>query len=227
MHKHPREKKFYKIIGIISGIIVVTAVSIGFWSFQAKANQDLSKSDKEKRSESFSWNNTTIIATVITVVGTLLVGGSNVVQFTINNRREKWQILLNSLEWFGTDPHKRSSAISIVETKWEYHDDFRQRWASIFVTQAIYILTSDKSEIDKSEKEIEKVNFWRIINLLTNLDKESKKKKKKFAEDLSSYEINSLMIALNKPNNLDNSPDLLKNSKTQLSNLLSRLGSSK
>ncbi|KAI9135134.1 hypothetical protein [Acaryochloris sp. CCMEE 5410] len=141
-----------------------------------------------------------IIAAGIGLAG---VVGSSVLannQAKISNRREKWEILFNSLEWFGRDPFLRSTAISVVETKWEYHDDFRKRWASIFISQAIYILKSSANNKNGSELSIEKLNLYRVMNLLTNTkartDINAVNEENYFSADLTLQELNFMINAL-------------------------------
>lgn len=138
-----------------------------------------------------------LIAAGITAAGAIIGNILANKQAEISNRREKWEILFNSLEWFGTDPNLRSTAISVVETKWRYHDDFCKRWALIFVTQIIYILKSYDSTNTEAELSIERVNLSRMMNLLISVE-EKNEKNKTFAEDLSCQDIQFIIEAITK-----------------------------
>lgn len=85
-----------------------------------------------------------------------------VFQLYVNRRQRIWELLLESLRWFEGGTQPRSIGIALVESKWEYHEEFRSRWASILVNQAIYLLTRQKDR----DAIHERANLYRIMNLL-------------------------------------------------------------
>ncbi|WP_299414665.1 hypothetical protein [Acaryochloris sp. IP29b_bin.148] len=185
-------------------------ISFGF-NLRVISLEEYSSKDSSSNMFSFPSLDSAIIAAGIGLAG---VVGSSVLannQAKISNRREKWEILFNSLEWFGRDPFLRSTAISVVETKWEYHDDFRKRWASIFISQAIYILKSSANNKKGSELSIEKLNLYRIMDLLTNTKDRTNinaaSKDNYFSRDLTLQELKFMIDALKEYR--DNNNDFL------------------
>jgi len=101
---------------------------------------------------------TVVIAIIAAGVGWALA----VFQFFGNRKQRVWELLLESLRWFEGHTQKRSIGIALVESKWDHHVEFRGRWASILVNQAIYLLTR-KNDRDAIH---ERANLYRIMNLL-------------------------------------------------------------
>jgi hypothetical protein len=83
-------------------------------------------------------------------------------QFFGNRQQRIWELLLESLRWFEGGTQARSIGIALVESKWQHHEEFRSRWTSILMNQAIYLLTR-KKERDAIH---ERANLYRIMNLL-------------------------------------------------------------
>jgi len=83
-------------------------------------------------------------------------------QLHTNKRQRTWELLLESLKWFEGGTQKRSIGIALVETKWEYQKEFRARWASILVNQAIHLLTRKKGCHARHER----ANLYRMMNFL-------------------------------------------------------------
>lgn len=185
----------------IFAFLVVSLIYASFgFNLRFISSKEYSSINSESNIFSIPSLDSAIIAAGIGLAG---VVGSSVLannQAKISNRREKWEILFNSLEWFGRDPFLRSTAISVVETKWEYHDDFRKRWASIFISQAIYILKSSANNKNGSELSIEKLNLYRIMNLLTNTkdrtDINAVSEENYFSTDLTLQELKFIIDAL-------------------------------
>jgi len=85
-------------------------------------------------------------------------------QFYGTRKQRTWELLLESLRWFEGGTQPRSIGIALVESKWQYHKEFRGRWASILVNQAIYLLTRKKNR----DAIHERANLYRIMDLLIN-----------------------------------------------------------
>ena len=83
-------------------------------------------------------------------------------QLVATRRQRTWELLLESLGWFEGGTQKRSIGIAVIETKWDHQKEFRTRWVSILVNQAIYLLTREKDRDARHER----ANLYRIMNLL-------------------------------------------------------------
>jgi hypothetical protein len=84
-------------------------------------------------------------------------------QYYGNRSQRTWELLIESLRWFEGGTQPRSIGIALVESKWQYHEEFRSRWASILVNQAIYLLTRKNSR----DAAHERANLYRVMDLLT------------------------------------------------------------
>lgn len=99
---------------------------------------------------------------VIAFVAALVGWGLAVWQFFGNQNLRIWELMLESLRWFEGGTQRRSIGIALVESKWDVHKEFRGRWASILMNQAIYLLTREKHR----DAIHERANLYRIMNLL-------------------------------------------------------------
>jgi hypothetical protein len=101
-------------------------------------------------------------AVAIACVAALIGWGLALLQYFGNKNLRVWELMLESLRWFEGGTQKRSIGIALVESKWDIHQEFHGRWASILMNQAIYLLTrkDDRDEVH------ERANLYRIMNLL-------------------------------------------------------------
>jgi hypothetical protein len=101
---------------------------------------------------------TILIAIVLAGIGWTLA----LYQYIGTRRQRVWELLLESLRWFEGGTQRRSIGIALVESKWDHHKEFRSRWASILINQAIYLLTRDKDRHAIHER----ANLYKIMALL-------------------------------------------------------------
>jgi hypothetical protein len=99
-----------------------------------------------------------ILAIVVAAAGWVIA----IVQNFVTRNQRTWELLLESLRWFEGGTQPRSIGIALVESKWDHHKEFRRRWTSILVNQAIYLLTRKKGR----DAIHERANLYRIMKLL-------------------------------------------------------------
>lgn len=83
-------------------------------------------------------------------------------QLKHNKEQRDNELLIESLKWFEGRAQTRSIGISLVESKWQAKSDFRTRWISVLVNQAILLL----SRKDPLGLIHDKANLYRIMSFL-------------------------------------------------------------
>lgn len=75
------------------------------------------------------------------------------------NRQAK---LLDSLKWFEGGIQTRAVGIAVIEGHWREQSELRSTWASVLVSQAVYIISKPEAELPQHEAR----NLERILALL-------------------------------------------------------------
>ena len=152
--------------------------------FEAELLERINKIEDKQKKEDPWLQPPIVLAFVIAVAGWVIA----IFQFFGNRGQRTWELLLESLRWFEGGTQPRSIGIALVESKWAFHPEFRGRWASILVNQAIYLLTR-KNDRDAIH---ERANLYRIMDLLINKVDQSgligKIEHQLLSESLSKYD---------------------------------------